>query len=127
MGGTSIQKTLYAVSTIVQIKEIFTFSENLTDLISFGGNIAAQQGASGSAIVDENNHIIGIVVTSTDAETTSERDLRALTLSHIDRALLKETGSGLLELLSGDAAVSSALFRSTRAPVLTELLLQAIE
>ena len=127
LGGTSIQKTLYAVSTIVQIKEIFTFSENLTDLISFGGNIAAQQGASGSAIVDENNHIIGVVVTSTDAETTSERDLRAITFSHIDRALLKETGSGLLELLSEDAAVSSALFQSTRAPSLTELLLQAIE
>ena len=127
LGGVSIQKTLYAVSTIVQIKEIFTFSENLTDLISFGGNIAAQQGASGSAIVDENNHIIGVVVTSTDAETTNERDLRALTLSHIDRALLKETGSGLLELLSGDATVSSALFQSTRVPALTELLLQAIE
>jgi len=127
LGGTSIQKTLYAVSTIVQIKELFTFSANLTDLISFGGNIAAQQGASGSAIVDENNNIIGVVVTSTEAETTGERELRALTLSHIDRALKKETGSGLLELLSGDIASSSALFQSAKAPALTELLLQAIE
>ncbi len=127
LGGTLIQKVFYAVSTIVQIKEIFTFSANLTDLISFGGNIAAQQGASGSAIVDSNSRLIGIVVTSTDAETTGERDLRALTLTHVDRSLRKDTGSGLLDLLSGDATAASVLFQSTRAPTLTELLIQAIE
>ena len=127
LGGKSIQTDLYAVSTIVTIKKLFTFSTITTDLFSVGGNIAAQQGSSGGAVVNTRNKLIGIIVTSTDAETTAERDLRAINLSHINRSLIQTAGIDLSELLARDPAVQGEDFARTEAPILTELLTIELE
>jgi S1-C subfamily serine protease len=126
LGGTSIQKELYAVSTVTQVGEVFTFKESTVDLFSIGGNIAAQKGSSGGGIVSLSGRLLGIVVTATDALQTDDRDLRAITLSHINRSLKEEVGSDLNGYLFGDLAGKSIQFRNLIAPVLTDLLESAL-
>ncbi|MCH7529551.1 trypsin-like peptidase domain-containing protein [Patescibacteria group bacterium] len=127
LSGITIQKDLYAVSTISEIMELFTFGDNMLDLISLGGSITAQKGSSGGAIVNSNSKLIGVVVTSSDGETTAERDLRAITLSHIERSLKKNNGFGLEILLFGDLRVKSNLFNLSTSPALTELLVNELK
>jgi hypothetical protein len=127
IGGSTVQHSLYSASTITNIKKLYTFATGSVDLLSLGGVIVAQGGSSGGAVINEWNHLIGVIVTSSDAETTSERDLRAITIAHIDRSLKKHTGKGLLDFLSGDIFERTADFQNNVAPELTELLIEAIK
>lgn len=127
LGGIAIQKDLYAVSTITQIRELFTFIETTLDLFSIGGNIVAQQGSSGGAVVNDDGELLGIIVTSSNGNTTDERDLRAITLSHIDRSLQKNASTTLNTILEGDLRVKVADFSENLAPLLTDMLLDVLE
>lgn len=127
LGGIAIQKDLYITSTITDIEGIFTFKENTLDLFSLGGSIVAQQGASGGAVVTKENGLIGIIVTSSDGDTTDERDLRAITLSHINRSLILNSEITLKELLEGDLLQKTLDFSSSTAPALTKLLVDVLE
>jgi len=127
LGGITIQKDLYIVSTIGQIKELFTFKETTLDLFSIIGSIISQKGSSGGAVVSKDNKLIGIIVTATDGETTKERELRAITLSHIDRSLRKYANFDLAFLLFGDLKVKAGVFNLTSAIPLTTLLINELE
>jgi hypothetical protein len=122
LGGQTIQKDLHAVSTVTQVKEVFTFTENSLDLFSVGGNIAAQKGSSGGGVVGFNKRLLGIVVTASDATQTDDRDLRAITLSHINKSIQKDTGSDLNNYLFGNLLQKSLQFREVVAPDLEKLL-----
>lgn len=127
LGGIIIQKDLYITSTITDIERVFTFKENTLDLFSLGGNIVAQQGASGGAVVNKENGLIGIIVTSSDGETTDERDLRAITLSHINRSLVLNSETTFKELLAGNLLQKALDFSTNIAPTLTKLLVDVLE
>jgi len=127
IGGSTVQHSLYSASTITNIKKLFTFDAGSVDLLSLGGVIVAQGGSSGGAVMNAWNHMIGVIVTSSDAETTSERDLRAITIAHVDRSLQKHTGIGLLAFLTADMAKTAADFQINVAPELTEQLIEAIK
>lgn len=122
LGGSTVQKELYAVSSISTISELYTFHESTLDVISLGGNILAQQGSSGGAVVSKNGKLIGMISTSSEGETTSERDLRAITLAHIERSLALHGQTSLEILLSGDLAAKTTVFQSETAPGLLEIL-----
>jgi hypothetical protein len=126
LGGISIQKELYAVTTITKVMSVFTFKMNTLDLFSIGGNIAAQKGSSGGGIVGKEGRLAGIVVTASDASQTDDRDLRAITLSHIDRSLEKESGISLNNYLLGGLKAKSEQFMEIVAPGLTVLLESAL-
>ena len=126
LSGISIQKDLYAVSTVTEVMGIFTFKENTLDLFSVGGNIAAQKGSSGGGIINFDGRLFGIVVTSSDAAQTEDRDLRAITLSHINRSMESETGINLNNYLFGNLSGKSKQFGETVAPELTILLENAL-
>lgn len=127
LGGIAIQKDLYITSTITDIEGVFTFKEGTLDLFSIGGSIVAQQGVSGGAVVNKEKGLIGIIVTSSDGETTDERDLRAITLSHINRSLEENTSTTLNQLLSGDLLQKTLDFKANTAPALTKLLVDVLE
>lgn len=127
LGGVTVQKELYPVSAISKIYELFTFTDKSLDLISIGGTIVAQKGSSGGAVVDESGNLIGVIVTSTEAVNTSDRDLRAITISHINRSLSESRGSSISALLLGDLKSKSENFNSLEAPNLKQILVNSIE
>lgn len=127
LSGQIVQKDLYALSTIASIGELFTFASTTIDIFSTGGNLAAQKGSSGGAVMGNHNKLVGLVTLSTTGETTAERDLRAITLAHINRSLMKHTGQDLETFLAGDLAQESANFNTTIAPELTKLLTDKLD
>jgi len=127
LSGAIVTKDLYAVSTVAKIQELYTFTTSTPDMFSTGGNLTAQKGSSGGAIIGSNEKLIGMIVTSTAGETTAERDLRAITLSYINRDLIDTLGIGITEYFQGDLSQRVKTFSDTISPTLTDLLIGVIE
>lgn len=123
LGSISVQRDLYSVSSVTTVGERFTFVDNTIDVLSLGGTVVSQGGSSGGAVVSDKNELIGIIVTSTKADTTSERDLRAITLGYINRALAENSNNTVEGLLFGDVMLKAKLFNLGIAPILTDLFL----
>ncbi len=124
LGGTTIQSNLYATSAYTTIGQLYSFSnEEHVDLVSLGGTADSQAGSSGGAMVRLlDGALQGIIVTATTGTTTAERDLHAITLAHINRALAQENQGGIAELLSGDIVAEAAYFNANIAPLETKVL-----
>jgi hypothetical protein len=127
LGGETIIKNLYIASANSEVFKIFTFSNSTPDLISTGGTVVAQKGSSGGAVVSYAGGLQAIIVTSSDGATTGERDLRAITMSHIERSMQKFSGFGIENLLSGDIAIQANVFNQTVAPTLTNILVNELQ
>ncbi len=123
LDGTNIAFNLYASSALTTIKDIFTFNKDTVDLVSVSGTVVSQAGSSGGAVVrTQDGALLGVITTATEGTTTASRDLRAITLGHIDRSLMTHTGSGLINLLSGDLIKKADDFNTDIAPGLTKKL-----
>jgi len=127
LGGISIQRDLYVSSTVTKVIELFTFESGALDVFSIGGSVVAQQGSSGGAVVGDENKLLGIIVTSSAEESTQDRDLRAITIGHINRSFVKDTGFDLQTLFSGNIAAEADAFEENIAPELTQLLVDELE
>ncbi len=95
LGGIAIQKDLWLTSTFAPITALYTFATTgptTLDIFSLGGNINAQAGSSGGAVIDtRDGKLLGIITTSSEATTTSGRILNAITLPHIRHSFEKYT------------------------------------
>lgn len=128
IGGMTAQLNLYPVSSVTAIKGLLTFSDEGTiDLVSLGGIIGAQSGSSGGAIVNAWGRLIGIISTTSEGKTTAERDLRAITLSYINRDIALESGLELPIILSGNIEAEARAFNASEAPALLQLLIDQIK
>jgi hypothetical protein len=125
LSSAVIQGSLSSTLALASIQEQLTFSSNHVDLLSLGGSAAAQQGASGGTVATLEGDAVGVVVTSTMEQTTSERDLRAITFGHINRSLIKNGETGLLALLDRPIPLQRVRFFETGA-LLREQLLRTI-
>jgi len=126
LSAASIERDLFAASSVVKIAEIFTFEEQTADLIALSGNILAQKGSSGGGAVTAKGDLVGIFVTSTDGETTSNRTLRAITIPYISRALKRDWDKTLDEFLDADWETEATRFNEKIRPKLQELLYQKL-
>lgn len=126
LGGINIQQNLYITSSVGTIDEIFTFKENTFDLFSVSGSVVAQKGASGGAVVGSDGQLIGIIATATDANTTSERSLQAITIGHIERSLNEEIGMNLESFVGNNLGERLQSFQKTLMPALTEVLVKEL-
>lgn len=122
LGGISIQRGLYISSAVTKVMELFTFASTTLDLFSIGGSVVAQQGSSGGAVVSDESKLLGIIVTSSVAEETSNRDLRAITIAHINRSFVRDAGTNLQTLLLGDVFAEAQAFNENIVPILTRFL-----
>jgi hypothetical protein len=110
---------------VVSIGQYYTFASSTADLISLGGSVDAQEGASGGAVVSLlDGNLLGLIVTAAniDAASTSGRDLQAITLDYLNRDLINQTGQNLSQFLSGNLALEALEFNREIAPALTALL-----
>ena len=129
LGGETVQKNLYISSAIAYVTQLFTFKDDKNvDLFSIGGTVVSQGGSSGGAVVRlRDGKLAGIITTSTTAASTENRDLRAVSLAHIDDSLAAHGQSGIVGLLVGDLAAKVAAFNTTVAPGLTAALEAALK
>ena len=127
LGGISIQRDLYISSAVIKVIELFTFREGTLDLFSIGGSVVAQQGSSGGAVVSDENKLLGIIVTSSVAESTEDRDLRAITIAHINRSFTRDALFDLQALFSVDLIEEARIFNENTVPQLTQLLVDELE
>lgn len=126
LGGISIQKDLYISSTVIKVMELFTFVSGTLDLFSIGGSVVAQQGSSGGAVVSDELKMLGIIVTSSVADSTEDRDLRAITIAHINRSFTGDTGADLQTFFSGNIKTEANTFNENVAPILTRFLVDEL-
>lgn len=126
LGGISVQKDLNITSTIGQIADIFTFEIGTLDLITVDGSILSQKGSSGGAVIDNKGNMVGLVVTSTQAESTADRQLGAITTGHITISLLQQTGDNIFTYLAGDLNEKINTWKSTTAPPLEKILFDVL-
>ena len=126
LGGFDASRNLWLTSSIVQIMKLYTFRETppLTrDAFSVGGTILAQEGASGGGVFSlKTGKLIGVISTSVLEGNTSERDLRAISIEHINRSIQQETGENLETFLRGSLIERKNLYNAVIAPQLTKIL-----
>ena len=126
LGGTG-QFTMYPASSVTTIGQLMTFVTKTVDLISLGGIVGAQGGSSGGAVVNAWGLLIALISTTSEGETTALRDLRAVTLSYIDRDLATQTRFDMATTLGGDVVAEALEFNTKMAPKLIGLYLAEIE
>lgn len=117
---------LLSVLATTTISELYTFGSNYADVFSIRGSAVGAEGSSGGPVVNESNKVIGMITTRGDDEVDGAGSLRAITISHIHRTILEETGFSLERNVSGDLAYRSNIFTDTLAPFLTSLLSQEL-
>jgi len=128
LGGITIQKDLWITTTISSIKNIFTFKSGTIDVFSLNSNIVAQKGSSGGAVINiKTQKLIGIIVTSTEAVSTEDRELNAITLFHINESINKDLGFGLFRMLNSNLQVESNIFNQKISPILRQFLINEME
>ena len=129
LDGQTIELNLFVTSAYAAVRGLFTFDgTQQVDLFSIGGTVVSQGGSSGGAVVRaQDGNLAGIIVTSTAATTTADRDLRAITIAHINRSLAADGHVGLSDLLSRSLTDVAAEFASSTAPAELEKLKKAIE
>lgn len=124
--GNAARSDLYAAASVTTIGQLLTFSTSSIDAISVGGVIEAQSGSSGGAVVNAWQHLIGIITTTSSGQTTAERDLRAVTLSYINRDLKAQSGLDLGGVFAANPVDLTAQFTRDQVPKLLSLLLPQI-
>ena len=128
LSGIFVQNNLYASSATLTPTEFSTFGEDTIDLISFGGSVLAQKGASGGPAVDsEKGELSGIMVTIANAAQTGDRDLRIVTLAHMNRILKRTEDVNMQEFLRANISERASDFSRRYATLVTDLLIDVIE
>lgn len=127
LGTIASNSSLYPVTSLTEIENLYTLDTRTVDVVSIGSVIGAQSGSSGGAVVNAWSRLIGIITTTSDGKTTGERDLRAITLSYIDRDLEAQSGSSLAATLERDPAAQSVAFWSSHGHSLVAKLLTQLK
>jgi S1-C subfamily serine protease len=109
-------------SADTSVSELYTFGSNYADVFSIRGSVVGAEGSSGGPVLNEDNEVIGMIVTRGDDVIDGQGSLRAITTSHISRTMEEETGFTFERNVSGNLARRSQIFMETLAPFLLTLL-----
>lgn len=128
LSGQIIAKSLYASSARAAVIKLYSFNNTPNiDLVSIGGTVVSQAGSSGGAVVRmQTGALTGIIATASVAESTAERDLRAVTVAHINRDLAADGYTSLASFLSLNAGAQVSAFEKNNAPGLRNILYGAL-
>lgn len=128
LGGIETERDLWVTTSPANLTKLYYFNDiNNTDAFSVGANITAQKGFSGGAAVNQwSGRLEGVVSTMSAGQTTSERDLIAISLAHIGRSFKGDTGQSLENFLNGNLHESLAAFAQKDLKTLTKILIGAL-
>ncbi len=129
LSGMTLQSGLYPSSALSLVRTLYSFHGGETvEAFSLGGSVVAQAGSSGGAVVEtRKGALIGIISSEISATSTADRDLRAVSIAHIDQSLTKAHFGGLQGLLSSDLDALRTKFETVIAPELRQVLLDALK
>lgn len=111
-GGKSfghIQKKLKYLAAKPTVTSVRTYERPYTDMLVLSQSKAGSSGISGGPVTREDGSLIAIANSADTKNKEGNRILRAITLSHIDRFIQKDTGLPLFGLLISDLTVRSAV------------------
>lgn len=106
LSSYQVRNSLYPTLATSTIEDRFTFGRNTVDVLSIGGNPAAQEGSSGGAVTDRLGGLLSIITTSDVTGDTASREMRAITLTYIERSFLVDTGKDFRSYF-GDTSLST--------------------
>jgi S1-C subfamily serine protease len=103
--SSELNYSLYPILVFGDIQNLFTFSStnNTVDLVSVAGSAASQEGSSGGGIVNGAGELLGIITTSSVGGDISTRSLNAITIGHMRRSYLMDTGNDLDSVLASES------------------------
>ncbi len=129
-GGILVLKSLNEASAMTKIRRGYYFHDTHTDsldLIDVGGSLLSQGGSSGGAVVEQNSgKLVGVIVTTTSGVATGERELFAITSSHIARRFREQSSLSLSDYLTTDLTTNANSFETNTAVRLRTILLQTL-
>lgn len=126
VGGRAARDSLFASTVFTTIQRLLTFTEKTVDVVSVSGTALAQSGSSGGGFISVTGSLVGIVVTTSIGETTSERSLHAITPSYISRSIKLHTGESITQLFSPPLSTLVSNFAATNFIELSKKLADAI-
>ena len=115
---------LIPVVAETSVSELYTYGSNYADVFSIRGSAVGEEGASGGPVLNANGEVIGIIVTRGDDSIDGTGSLRAISISHVHRTMLEETGFTLEQNFGGNLPFRSEVFSDTLAPFLLALIEQ---
>lgn len=127
LSATEIKENLKEIMVGTTVKKIFTFGDHTYDLLSFGGNEAAQSGSSGGGVVNLSGELVAMITTSTIKGDFASRNVSGITPNYIRRVFKEETGKNLDTYLKSTSPKALASAFITDALALTEVVVTAIE
>lgn len=104
-----IRSRLAYVAAEPEITSIRSYVRPYSDVLMLSGSEAGSSGVSGGPVARADGQLIAIANAADTKSKEGERVLRAITLSHIDRFILAETGSSLTTMLAGDLALRAQI------------------
>lgn len=127
LSSKEIRDSLTEIMVGTTVKKIFTFGDHTYDLISFGGNEAAQSGSSGGGVVNLAGEVIAIITTSTIKGDFATRNVSGITPNYIRRVFKQETGKDLDSYITSASPSALATAFVEDAKELTEVIVSAIK
>jgi len=109
------------------VARLYTLGTNYADILSLLGSSLGERGVSGGPVVNEAGKVIGLITTLGNDEIQGAGSLNAITISYINRSILKETGYDLTANINGDLEVRANIFKNTLVPWLAKELGEALE
>ena len=103
LSASQINTSLYPILVFGAIQNEYTFHTNTVDLVSVVGTAASQEGSSGGGITSSNDQLGALITTSSVAGTFQTRALNAITINHIRRSFLADTGLNLDTVLASES------------------------
>lgn len=116
-----VERKLKLVTATTTVTSVRSFTRPHPDVIMLAPSPLARPGVSGGPITTDAGSLLGITA-AVDSSSDADRSIRAITLGHVDRLLIEDTGLSLAyTLLAPRAQIASSTDASLGAQLIRDL------